>query len=99
MLSDPQAATLEAAFFSANQGFSVESRGRKSACLDRTSFRGRQPATSTELDRKNSPAFASSTAMRFVENGSVLVGMLPSGPVRREAVLVDDMKEIAHAAR
>jgi len=33
-----------------------------------------------------------------VENGSVLVGMLPSGSVRREAVFVDDVKEIAHAA-
>jgi hypothetical protein len=33
-----------------------------------------------------------------VENGSVLVGMLASGSVRREAVLVDDMNEVAHAA-
>jgi hypothetical protein len=33
-----------------------------------------------------------------VENGSVLVGMLASGPVRREAIFVDDMKEVTHAA-
>jgi hypothetical protein len=33
-----------------------------------------------------------------VENGRVLVGMLVSGLVRREAVFVDDMKEVAHAA-
>ena len=33
-----------------------------------------------------------------VENGRVLVGMLVSGSVRREAVFVDDMKEVAHAA-
>jgi len=36
--------------------------------------------------------------MRFVENGSVLVGMLPSGSVRREAVFVDDMKEAFRSA-
>ncbi len=33
-----------------------------------------------------------------VENGRVLVGMLVSGLVRREAVFVDDMKEVAHTA-
>jgi len=33
-----------------------------------------------------------------VENGSVLVGMLVSGWVRREAVSVYDMKEVAHVA-
>jgi hypothetical protein len=33
-----------------------------------------------------------------VETGSVLVGMLASGSVRREAALVDDVKEVAHAA-
>lgn len=33
-----------------------------------------------------------------VENGRVLVGMLASGSVRGEAVFVDDMKEVAHAA-
>jgi hypothetical protein len=33
-----------------------------------------------------------------VENGSVLVGVLVSGLVRREAVFVDDMKEVAHVA-
>jgi hypothetical protein len=33
-----------------------------------------------------------------VENGRVLVGMLASGSVRGDAVLVDDMKEVAHAA-
>ncbi|HEY7959886.1 MAG TPA: hypothetical protein VID20_07495 [Sphingomicrobium sp.] len=33
-----------------------------------------------------------------VQNGRVLVGMLASGSVRRKAVLVDDMKEEAHAA-
>lgn len=31
-----------------------------------------------------------------VEDGRVLVGMLVSGSVRREAVFVDDMKEVAH---
>jgi hypothetical protein len=34
-----------------------------------------------------------------VDKGSVLVGMLGPGSVRREAVLVDDMKEIPHVAR
>ena len=33
-----------------------------------------------------------------VENGRVLVGMLVSGSVRREAIFVDDMKEVAHTA-
>jgi hypothetical protein len=33
-----------------------------------------------------------------VENRRVLVGMLASGLVRREAIFVDDMKEVAHAA-
>jgi hypothetical protein len=33
-----------------------------------------------------------------VENGRVLVGMLVSGSVRREAIFVDDMEEVAHTA-
>lgn len=33
-----------------------------------------------------------------VKNGRVLVGMLVSGSIRREAVFVDDMKEVAHGA-
>jgi hypothetical protein len=33
-----------------------------------------------------------------VENRRVLIGMLASGLVRREAIVVDDMKEVAHAA-
>ena len=33
-----------------------------------------------------------------VENRRLLVGMLASGLVRREAIVVDDMKEVAHAA-
>jgi hypothetical protein len=33
-----------------------------------------------------------------VENGCVMVCMLASRPVRGEAVIVDDMKEVAHAA-
>lgn len=33
-----------------------------------------------------------------VEYRSVLVGVLVSGPVRGEAIFVDDMKEVAHVA-
>ena len=33
-----------------------------------------------------------------VENGRLLVGMLVSGSVQRQAVFVDDMKEVSHAA-
>jgi hypothetical protein len=33
-----------------------------------------------------------------VENGRVLVGMFVSGSVRKEAVFVDNMKEVAHVA-
>ena len=34
-----------------------------------------------------------------VEKGRVLVGVLAPGSIRRESVFVDDMKEVAHAAR
>jgi hypothetical protein len=54
--------------------------------------------TNTTLKRKNSPAFASSAANApGVQNGRVLIGELASDPVWREAVFVDDMKEVAHA--
>lgn len=33
-----------------------------------------------------------------VEDGRVLVGVLASGPVGREAVFVDDVEEVAHPA-
>ena len=76
--------TLETAFSSAHQGFSVEAGGRKSArrirrravvrsprgggasiATRRRSGNGNPRATSTTLDRKHSPALASSAAMRL----------------------------------
>jgi hypothetical protein len=33
-----------------------------------------------------------------MKNGSLLVGMFVSGSVRRQAVFVDNMKEVSHAA-
>jgi len=114
LLTNPQGSTLEAAFRYANQGFSVEGRAGNRhvdfrptptvnrigyAFHDRISVPGRQAATRTMLDRENSPAFASSAAMRLAwRTAAPGAGMFTSGAIRGETVFVDDMKEVAHAA-
>ncbi|WP_164718588.1 hypothetical protein [Bradyrhizobium sp. LVM 105] len=106
--------TLGAAFPIAHQGFSVESRGRKSprACtrasglcreVDRAFAGTGWPGNSSQ---KHDAETAEFTGLRELGrnplsmlNRGILIGIFASGLIGRETVFIDDVKIVAHVSR